>query len=84
MEVAGQRKSESDCGLHNSQGRSTIWFISVHFNAYETTSKPMGMECLYVTQNRLAVKVAQAIANAGKFINRGSNTAATYSFWIGQ
>ena len=57
--------------FHNSQGAHDL-DISVHFNAYETTSKAMGTECLYVTQNELAVKVAQAIANAGKFINRGS------------
>ena len=57
--------------FHNSQGVHDL-DISVHFNAYETTSKAMGTECLYVTQNELAVKVAQTIASAGKFINRGS------------
>lgn len=55
---------------HNSQGRDLD--VSVHFNAYQTTSKPMGTECLYVTQNSLAVQVATAIANAGGLINRGS------------
>ena len=33
---------------HNSQSRELD--VSVHFNAYQTTSKPMGTECLYVTQ----------------------------------
>jgi N-acetylmuramoyl-L-alanine amidase len=34
--------------FHNSKTRDLD--ISVHFNAYETTSKPMGCEVLYVTQ----------------------------------
>src|SRR5262245_44007363 len=33
---------------HNSQQRELD--CSVHFNAYSTTSKPMGCECLYLTQ----------------------------------
>lgn len=57
--------------FHNAQGAHD-YDVSVHFNAYQTTSKPMGTEVLYVTQNELAVKVSQAIANAGGFINRGS------------
>jgi N-acetylmuramoyl-L-alanine amidase len=56
--------------FHNSKDRDLD--ISIHFNAYETTSKPMGTECLYVSQNDLAVKVSQAISAAGGFINRGS------------
>jgi len=55
---------------HNSQTRDLD--VSVHFNAYEvTTTKPMGTECLYVTQNELAKKVSLAIADAGDFIDRG-------------
>jgi N-acetylmuramoyl-L-alanine amidase len=45
--------------------------VSVHFNAYQTTSKPMGTECLFLTQQTLASKVASAMASAGHFINRG-------------
>lgn len=55
--------------FHNSKSRDLD--VSVHFNAYETTSKPMGTECLYVTQQSLASKVASAIAAAGDFPNRG-------------
>lgn len=54
---------------HNSQSRELD--ISVHFNAYETTSKPMGCEVLYVSQSTLADSVSEAIADAGDFIDRG-------------
>jgi N-acetylmuramoyl-L-alanine amidase len=54
---------------HN--GRSRDLDISCHFNAYQTTSKPMGTEVLYVTQDTLADEVSEAIAYAGAFINRG-------------
>jgi N-acetylmuramoyl-L-alanine amidase len=53
---------------HNSQSRDLD--ISVHFNAYEQVAKPMGTECLYVTQSTLAGNVSSAIADCG-FINRG-------------
>lgn len=55
--------------FHNSQTRDLD--VSVHFNAYQTTSKPMGTECLYVTQSTLAGKMAAAVASAGHLINRG-------------
>lgn len=55
--------------FHNSQSRD--YDISVHFNAYNTTSSPMGTECLYVSQQSLATKVSRAIADAGDFIDRG-------------
>jgi hypothetical protein len=55
--------------FHNSKTRDLD--ISVHFNAYEETKKPMGTECLYVTQEELAEKVSVAIADAGDFIDRG-------------
>lgn len=54
---------------HNAQERELD--VSVHFNAYETTSKPMGVECLYVTQSTLAGEVSHAVARAGGFIDRG-------------
>ena len=53
---------------HNAQARDLD--ISVHFNAYVETDKPMGTEVLYVTQSGLAAKVSAAIADCG-FINRG-------------
>jgi len=54
---------------HNSQTRDLD--VSVHFNAYQTTSKPMGTECLYLTQSTLAEEVSGSIAEAGSFIDRG-------------
>jgi N-acetylmuramoyl-L-alanine amidase len=43
--------------------------VSVHFNAYDGSAH--GTECLYVTQEQLARNVADAIAEAGGFTNRG-------------
>jgi N-acetylmuramoyl-L-alanine amidase len=54
---------------HNAQHRDLD--VSVHFNAYEQVSKPMGVECLYVTQTALAADISDAIAACG-FINRGA------------
>lgn len=54
---------------HNDQERDLD--ISVHFNAFEQTSKAMGTEVLYVTQVDLADKMSAAIASAGGFIDRG-------------
>ena len=54
---------------HNAQTRTLD--VSVHFNAYQTTSSPMGCECLYVTQQSLADRVAQTVSQAGGFIDRG-------------
>jgi N-acetylmuramoyl-L-alanine amidase len=53
---------------HNKETRDLD--ISVHFNAYIETPKPMGTEVLYVTQSALAGQVSAAIAACG-FINRG-------------
>jgi hypothetical protein len=53
---------------HNSHQRDLD--VSIHFNAYEQVSKPMGTEVLYVTQQSLAAEVSAAIASCG-FINRG-------------
>jgi N-acetylmuramoyl-L-alanine amidase len=54
---------------HNSQNRQLD--ISVHFNAYVETTKPMGTEVLYFSQSVLANHMSAAIAGAGQFINRG-------------
>jgi N-acetylmuramoyl-L-alanine amidase len=54
--------------FHNSKVRDLD--ISVHFNAYVETPKPMGCEVLYYSQESLARKLSQAIAQAG-FIDRG-------------
>jgi len=54
---------------HNSQTRDLD--ISVHFNAYEHTSKPMGTEVLYVTQETLAREVSAAICEQHDLPDRG-------------
>ena len=54
---------------HNKQSRDLD--VSVHFNAYQTTSKPMGCECLYVTQSELSADLAKAMATAQSLPNRG-------------
>lgn len=54
---------------HNARARD--YDVSCHFNAYQVTSKPMGTEVLYVTQQQLASDTSAAIARAGGFINRG-------------
>src|SRR5215471_12246980 len=66
---------------HNSQTRDLD--VSVHFNAYQTTSKPMGTECLYVTQETLAREVSSAVAEAGRFINRGPKYRSDLAFLNG-
>lgn len=62
---------------HNAQNRELD--VSVHFNAYNHTSKPMGVECLYVTQNALAGQIADAIAGCG-FIDRGPKSRTDLFF----
>lgn len=54
---------------HNSRSRDLD--VSVHFNAYTMTSKPMGVEVLYVTQQALASQLSSALASAMGLPNRG-------------
>ena len=65
---------------HNSQNRELD--ISVHFNAYEQVSKPMGTEVLYVSQHTLAAQLSSAIASVG-FINRGAKKRTDLFFLNG-
>jgi N-acetylmuramoyl-L-alanine amidase len=60
---------ETIVAFHNAQDRDLD--VSVHFNAYTKTTKPMGTEVLYITAADTAARVANAIAKAG-FINRGA------------
>jgi N-acetylmuramoyl-L-alanine amidase len=60
---------EKIVAYHNAQVRNLD--ASVHLNAYQTTSKAMGTEVLYLTQKELATSVASAIADAGHFLDRG-------------
>lgn len=55
--------------FHNSRARDLD--ISVHFNAFEPTTKPMGTEVLYVTQSDLANAICDSLAVVG-FVNRGA------------
>lgn len=55
--------------FHNTKNRDLD--VSIHFNSYQTTAKPMGTECLYVTQSELAQKVATAVSHSSGLINRG-------------
>jgi len=63
---------------HNSRDRDLD--ISVHFNAYEQVEKPMGVEVLYLTQQSLAAKISEAIADAGDFIDRGAKKRTDLKF----
>jgi N-acetylmuramoyl-L-alanine amidase len=64
--------------FHNEQTRELD--VSVHFNAYEHTSKPMGTEVLYVTQDDLAADVSEAITDAAGFIDRGAKERTDLAF----
>jgi N-acetylmuramoyl-L-alanine amidase len=66
---------------HNKQSRDLD--VAVHLNAYQTTSKPMGDEVLYVTQQQLASSTAAAISTAGGFINRGGKKRTDLAFLNG-
>ena len=55
--------------FHNSQDRD--FDVSVHFNAYMHKKEGMGTECLYVTQEDIAKRIADAISNSSGLINRG-------------
>lgn len=55
--------------FHNSCERDLD--ISVHFNAFEQRSQPVGTEVWYVTQSDLAKHLSAAMASVG-FIDRGA------------
>ena len=67
---------------HNAQGPHD-YDVSVHFNAYETTSKPMGTEVLYVTQEQLAGELSEAIASVAGLPNRGAKYRSDLAFLNG-
>ena len=67
--------------FHNSCNRQLD--VSVHFNAYVETSKPMGCEVLYLTQSTLAGLMSEAISEAGEFINRGGKKRTDLAFLNG-
>ena len=67
---------------HNAQDRDLD--VSVHFNAYQTTSKPMGTECLHYPSNssmqELSAKIADAIALASGLPDRGPKSRSDLAF----
>ena len=66
---------------HNSQERDLD--VSVHFNAYTPTEGERGTECLYLTQYELADQLANAMAEAADFINRGDKKRTDLAFLNG-
>lgn len=62
---------------HNSKKRELD--ISVHFNAFEQVTKPMGSEVWWVTQENLATRLSAAIASVG-FIDRGAKKSTSLHF----
>jgi N-acetylmuramoyl-L-alanine amidase len=66
--------------VHNSHKRDLD--ISVHFNAFEYSEHPRGVEVLYLTQDELAADVSEAIAACG-FIDRGAKKRTDLAFLNG-
>ena len=69
--------------FHNSKTRDLD--ISVHFNAYETTQKPMGCEVLYVSSTGMEIAdvVVDRICDASGLINRGPKKRTDLAFLNG-
>jgi N-acetylmuramoyl-L-alanine amidase/Putative peptidoglycan binding domain len=63
---------------HNRQVRDLD--VSVHFNAYQSTTRPMGTECLHVSQEKLATDLAAAMSRSGHLINRGAKRRTNLYF----
>jgi N-acetylmuramoyl-L-alanine amidase len=69
---------ETIVAFHNSQERDLD--VSVHFNCYVPTDGERGTEVLYLTQEKLAADIAEAISNAGDLINRGPHKRTDLAF----
>jgi N-acetylmuramoyl-L-alanine amidase len=67
--------------FHNKQTRDLD--VSIHFNAYETTAKPMGCEVLFVTQEDLARELSANMAAAAELPNRGAKYRDDLAFLNG-
>jgi N-acetylmuramoyl-L-alanine amidase len=63
---------------HNSQSRDVD--VSVHFNAYSTTSKPMGCEVWYYSQANLASMISDKMAMAMDLPDRGAKYSGSLYF----
>lgn len=69
VSTSQQENLERIVDFHNSEVRDLD--ISVHFNAFESTTAPMGTETWCTTAMARAEAIVNKIAEAG-FINRGS------------
>ncbi len=64
-----QTNLETICDYHNAQPDHDL-DVSVHFNCYN--GQAHGTECLYVSQDDLAGRVAEGIAEVSDITNRGA------------
>jgi hypothetical protein len=76
-----QENLDTIINFHNAQDRDLD--VSVHFNCYQPTDKPMGVEVLYTTQEDLARRVSVAIAEAGHLYDRGPKHRTDLAFLNG-
>ena len=69
--------------FHNFQARDLD--VSIHFNCAgdKPVDRAIGTECCYKTQENLAAKVSEAIAQAGGFIDRGAKLRNDLAFLNG-
>ncbi len=68
------------CDWHNSQPQHDI-DCSIHFNAYQvTTTKPMGVEVFYGSDQALAKRICDAIVSACGLPNRGAKDGSGLYF----
>ena len=84
-----QSKTQSDnlnylVREHNKFASKDRLDLSIHFNAYVADPDiGRGTECLYVTQDELAARVARAIASVSGLINRGAKYRSDLYFLNG-
>ena len=54
--------------------------VSIHFNAYQHTNKPMGVEVCYYSQKEIANNVSKSISEASGLKNRGGKERTNLYF----
>ena len=65
---------------HNKHPQEGRLDVSVHWNAYECTSKEMGTEVLFITQEELAREVSAALSSALGLPDRGPKSRPELKF----
>src|SRR6516225_4093021 len=69
---------------HNAFAAEDRLDVSIHFNAYlADPNVGRGTECLYITQDELAARVATAISSVSGLINRGAKYRSDLYFLNG-